>query len=181
MIDLWKLPKSASFGGKEYTINTDYRDILEIFGILTDENCSNSIRWEIALQLFYDEKIPNEYKSDAINFLKEFLSYGSTEEGNNAKLIDWKIDATVIVGDINKVAGFDVRDADYIHWWTFLAYFNGIGEGPLSTLVSIRAKIQKGKKLEEWEQEYYNEHKAQVDFKSPEDEKEVQDYFDKWL
>ena len=82
---------------------------------------------------------------------------------------------------MNKVAGFDVRSAPYVHWWTFLAYFNGVGEGQLSTVVGIRSKLQKGKKLEKWEQEFYTEHKDQIDFRAPQEASEARKYFDKWL
>lgn len=182
MIDLWTLPTTAVIGGEEYQLSTDFRDMLEIIQILTSDNSPMQIRWEIAARLFYDRDIPFQYRKDAIQFLIDFMNYGENQESKKSgKLIDWVQDATTIIGDVNKVAGFDVRSVPYIHWWTFLSYFNGIGEGPLSTLVSIRSKIQKGKKLEKWEQEYYNEHKAQVDFKSSEDEKAVQDYFDKWI
>ena len=47
----------------------------------------------------------------------------------------------------------------------FLAWFNGIGEGQLSTVVSIREKKRKGKKLSDWEREFYQENREKVDFK----------------
>lgn len=46
-----------------------------------------------------------------------------------------------------------------------IAYFHAIGEGQLSTIVSIREKLRTGKKLEKWEQEYYRKNKHQVDLK----------------
>lgn len=46
-----------------------------------------------------------------------------------------------------------------------MAYFNAIGEGQLSTLVSLRDKLSRGKKLEKWEQEYYRKNKSRVDLK----------------
>ena len=64
-----------------------------------------------------------------------------------------------------------------------MSYFNSSGEGQLSTVVGIRSKKAKGKKLDKNEQEYYREHKSDVDFqKSSETEKaEIQEYFNKWL
>lgn len=35
----------------------------------------------------------------------------------------------------------------------------------MSTLVSIRDKLRRGKKLEKWEQEYYRKNKDRVDLK----------------
>ena len=79
--------------------------------------------------------------------------------------MDWEQDAHAIIADVNKVAGCEVRSLPYLHWWTFLSYFQAIGEGQLSTLVSIRDKIRRGKKLEKWEQDYYRENKNRIDFK----------------
>ena len=69
------------------------------------------------------------------------------------------------VADVNKVAGTEIRAIPFLHWWTFMAYFNAIGEGQLSTLVSIRDKLRRGKKLEKWEQEYYRKNKERVDLR----------------
>ena len=71
----------------------------------------------------------------------------------------------MIVADVNKVAGTEIRALPFLHWWTFVSYFNAIGEGQLSTLVSIREKLRKGKKLEKREQEYYRKNKDKVDLK----------------
>lgn len=38
-----------------------------------------------------------------------------------------------------------------------MGYFNAVGESALSTVVSIRSKIAKGKKLEKYEQEFRKE------------------------
>ena len=52
-----------------------------------------------------------------------------------------------------------------MHWWTFLGYFSEIGEGLFSQVINIRTKKSKGKKLEKWEREFYNEHKEMIDLK----------------
>lgn len=46
-----------------------------------------------------------------------------------------------------------------------MAYFNAIGEGQLSTIVSIRDKLRRHKKLEKWEQEYYKRNRDKVNLK----------------
>ena len=38
-----------------------------------------------------------------------------------------------------------------------------IGECSFSNIVSIRSKKQKGKKLDKWEEEFYREHKKEID------------------
>jgi transcription initiation factor TFIIIB Brf1 subunit/transcription initiation factor TFIIB len=70
-----------------------------------------------------------------------------------------------------------------MHWWTFLGYFNEIGEGLLSTVISIRQKKNKGKNLEKYEQEFYRANKSLIDIKArltPEEQAE-KEYFEKIL
>lgn len=179
----WSLLQSAVIGGKEYSINTDFRDILEIIGYLNDESKTIYLRWKIALSLFYNEEIPESDEEAAAQFLSDFIAYGKKDEKSGPKLIDWEQDALLIVTDINKVAGKEVRAEKFLHWWTFMSYFNGIGEGMLSTVVGIRSKKAKGKKLDKSEQEYYREHKSDVDFRQSDNSEkaEIQEYFNKWL
>jgi hypothetical protein len=161
----WDLPTSAVIGGTEYAINGDFRDILEILGHLEDPNQPEYVRWAVALALFYEGEIPTEHQREAAEYLAEFITCGRTDEKPGPKLLDWDQDARVIVADVNKVAGTEIRALPFLHWWTFLAWFHAIGEGQLSTLVSIRDKLRRGKKLEKWESEYYRNNKAAVDLK----------------
>lgn len=182
-MNIYGLPKTAEIGGNEYDINTDFRDVLEIITILNDSTKPEYIRWQVGIGLFYEGEIPQEHYREAMEFLSEFISYGETETRPGPKLIDWEQDAQVIIGDVNKVAGREVREAKYLHWWTFLSYFYGIGEGQLSTIISIRSKKSSGKKLEKWEEEFYRKNKHKIDFqkaKTP-DDSAVQEYFNKWL
>ena len=81
---------------------------------------------------------------------------------HKAKIIDWEQDERLIFPAINKAAGFETRSVRYLHWWSFLGLFGEIGEGLLSTVLSIRQKKAKGKKLEKWESEFLREHKDTV-------------------
>ena len=159
----WELPREAVIGGNTYHLHTDYRDILDIFSRLQDETLPEFIRWKVALALFYEEQIPEEDFSEAARYFCRFIHCGQEETENpGPRLIDWEADAQVIVSDVNKAAGQEIRELPYLHWWTFLGWFHSIGEGGLSTLVSIRDKLNRGKKLEKWEREYYRRNKNQV-------------------
>jgi hypothetical protein len=182
-VSLWSLPKAHSIGGTVYDINTDYRDILEIIQYLTDESRPEFIRWQIAVSLFYNQDIPDSCMQEAMEYIAEFIAVDRRDKAPGPKLLDWEQDAHIIISDINKVPGKEIRSVHYMHWWTFVSLFSGIGEGQLSTIVSIRHKKATGKKLEKWEQEFYREHKSVIDFhksKTPEDEA-VKAYFEKWL
>ncbi len=162
----WALPQQAVFGGVAYPIHSDYRDVLEIFSYFDDPDLQEYLKWRIALALFYEGEIPTEHLQEAMEFLAEFLKGGRQETERVApKLLDWEQDAGVIVAEVNKVACQEIRALPYVHWWTFLSWFHGIGEGQLSLLVGIREKLRKGKKLEPHEKDYYREHKGQVDLK----------------
>lgn len=165
-MSLWELPQSAEIGGKTYAVNADYRDILEIMEYLQDTSEAVEVRWQIAVALFYESDIPREHLQEAINYLAWFLTCGEQDEKPGPKLLDWEQDAQPIIADVNKVAGAEIRNMEFLHWWTFLAYFHAIGEGQLSTLVSIRDKLARGKPLEKWEQEYYKKNRSRVDLKN---------------
>lgn len=159
----WELPEAVSIGGKPYRLCTDYRQILTIFSCLQQEHIPEFIRWHTALNLFYGRQIPEEDFQAAAEYFCWFANCGREEKADTGvRLIDWEQDAQVIVADINKVAGQEIRRLPYLHWWTFLGWFHGIGEGGLSTLVNVRDKLNRGKKLEPWEQEYYRRNKNLV-------------------
>lgn len=184
MRNVWSLPMSATIGGEDYSISADFRDVLEIIGILNDPAKPQFLRWQIAIGLFYDRDIPPRFQREAMEYLASFIAYGNdNEQKPGPKLIDWDQDAQIIVSDVNKVAGTEVRAVKFLHWWTFLSYFYGVGEGQLSTIVSIRSKKSKGKKLEKWEDEYYRENRDKIDFKKPQsaDDIAAQAYFKRWL
>lgn len=163
----WSLPTALTVGGREYRINADYRDILEIISYLQDED-SLTGRY-VALSLFYEdfEDMPRADHPQAMEELARFIDLGEEpDEGTpQPKTIDWEQDRVIIISEINKVAGMEVRALPCLHWWTFMGYFGAIGEGQLSTLVALREKLRKGKKLEPWEREYYRQNRSRVDFK----------------
>lgn len=161
----WQLPVKTVLGGHEYALHTDYRDILEIIGYLEDPDRPEFLRWRIALALFYQGKIPPENRQEAMTYLAGFIACGQAESKPGPKLLDWEQDAGVIVTDVNKVAGVEIRALPYLHWWTFIAYFQAIGEGQLSNLVTIRDKLRRGKRLEKWEQAFYRENRERVELK----------------
>ena len=164
-MDGWYLPHSAQIHGVEYPINTDYRDSLEIIAYLDDPQLPEFIRWQVALALFYGQPIPEAHTAQALEYLNYFLRGGEPESQPGPRLLDWQQDAPMIIADINQVAGREIRGPQKIHWWTFLSWFHAIGQGQLSTVVSIRDKLRRGKKLEGWERDFYRENKSRVELK----------------
>ena len=44
----------------------------------------------------------------------------------------------------NRVLGQEVRAAKYMHWWTFLAAYQEIGECTFAQIVRIRDRLARG-------------------------------------
>lgn len=153
-MDLWQLPTRATFGGREYGLHTDYRDILDIFSYLEDPDLPEPVRWRIAMALFYEEPVPREQWQAALAYLADFLRCGQQEKPG-PRLMDWNHDAAAILAGVNRAAGREIRAMPYLHWWSFMSWFHAMEPGQLSTLVSIRDRLRRGKPLEPWQQEFY--------------------------
>ena len=172
----WSLPVEVTLGDQKYSLNGDFRDILEIFSYFSKPDLPDYVKWEIALALFYQQEIPEKDRQEAMKYLSWFLAGGKQEEDRpGPKLIDWEQDAPLIAADINKAAGQEIRAMPFLHWWTFLSWFHAIGEGQLSTVVAIRSKLAKGKKLESWEMEFYRENRFLVDFQRRYSQQELEE------
>ena len=172
----YELPTTLNIGGIDYKIrgDGDYRIVLDTFSVLEDTNLNKTERITLALCIFYDfvEDISdlNEFSDieEAAEKMFKFFDAGKPEGRvhNNLKLLDWDDDCTMVCAAINKVANVEVRELPYLHWWTFVTYYMSIGESTLSTVVSIREKMSKGKKLEKWERDYRQENPEYFSWKS---------------
>ena len=171
MIAAWTLPRCAVLDGQEYEIRTDYRDILDVVCWLSgkaDPQLKPEERWYIAMRLFYPDfaAMPADAWGAATAFLQEFLQAGRPEpQPGTPQLMDWQQDAPLIAAGIRQAAGCDVRSLPYLHWWSFLACFDAIGQGSFATVVAIRDKLRRGKRLEAWELEFYRTHRAAVELR----------------
>lgn len=184
-MDVWELPEYAELNGVSYKIHSDFRDVLEIIGVLEDVDRPESIRVLVGLSLFYDDldvtEVSQNQLIDAVNWMCGFI--GLFEENTNTathKQIDWEQDQRIIISEINKVAGKEIRLESHLHWWTFISYFSAIGEGQLSYIVNIREKLRKGQKLEKHEREYYRNNRERVELKVKLSKQE-QELLDKWM
>lgn len=159
---MYDLPTSIILDGQEWPIRNkgDFRVILDCFEALNDIELSNNEKVFASLIIFFQDinclediqKLPDVEK--AYQEMVNFFNCGQEESKSASyKLIDWQADATLIISAVNKVAGKEIR-SEYVHWWTFMGYYVAIGECPLSTIVGIRYKKIKNKKLEKWEREF---------------------------
>lgn len=173
----WELPTSLEVGGKEYAIRTDYRVILDILAAMNDPEIFESGMTEdekkieqtmTMLQILYidfDSIPPKDYQ-EAAEKAVDFIDCGiKGDDKPKPRTMDWEQDAPIIAPEVSKVASRDIRVGE-THWWEFFGYYLGIGEGVFNTIVSIREKRRKGKKLEKWEKEFYQNNKSLIDLKT---------------
>ena len=120
-----KLPRSLEVNGKFYRIGRDFEGVY------------------ICLFILYEDfnAIPKDDYEAAFKAALAFIDHNDKPEDTGGKppprVMDWEQDENIMFPAVNKVAGFEVRSAQYVHWWTFM-----------------------GKKLEKWEREYWNSNRA---------------------
>ena len=164
---MYQLPKSVVIDDMEFNIRDDgdFRMVLDCFAALADETLSEDLRVLASLLIFYNEfsglRDLLSYDEETVGKLTEnmfrFFNCGQDEAPGikvNHTLIDWQKDEHILCAAINKITTEDIRLIPYVHWWTFMGYYMSVGESVLSTVVGIRDKIVKHKKLEKWEQEF---------------------------
>lgn len=175
---MYSLPVTIKIRDNEFRIrnNGDYRVVLDCFSALQDVELSEEERVISSLVIFYEDI--NEYAdintlftteedlTQAINEMFNFFNCGQKNVGakQDYKLIDWNEDAQMICSAVNNISHTEIRAVEYCHWWTFMGYYTSIGESVLSTVVGIRNKVAKGKKLEKYEQDFKKENPQYFSF-----------------
>ncbi len=140
----------------------DFRMVLDCFNALQDLELEDSYRIVTAVLIFYEEfsdisdVSAYPYLQEAVDKMFDFFNCGepTVQNGHDYKLIDWEKDSQLICSAINNVVKKEIRNEPYVHWWTFMGYYNAVGECALSTIVSIRKKIAEHKKLEKYESDF---------------------------
>lgn len=178
------LPEVLTVGSEDCPIRTDYRNVLDVFEAFQDPELEQWEKWVVAVYMIFEEF---SCADDVFMAMQEgfdmeeaqkqilwFISAGQPEkEVLEMPVYNWKQDEQLIFSSVNKVAAREVRDPEeYLHWWTFLGYFNEVGEGTFSFIVGIRNKLNHGKKLEKHEKEFLSHNKELVLMKKPKTKEE---------
>lgn len=184
------LPETLTVGGEDYTIRTDYRNVLQVFEAFQDPELTQEEKWIVAIYLLFegfscDDDVMKAAQDgfdlgEAMKKISWFISAGQPEKQVlEQPTYNWTQDEQMIFSAVNKVAGRETRELEYLHWWTFLGYFNEVGEGTFSFIVGIRHKLNKGKKLEKHEKEFLSHNKELVLMKKPltKEEQEQEDAY----
>ena len=165
--------------------------VLDCFSCLNDTDLTEQERMLASLIIFYEDfndiddfrEIDKELLDQLVKKMYDFFECSENPMHKMPfKTIDWDKDSQMIASAVNKVAHMEIRSVEYLHWWTFLGYFSEVGESVLSTVVSIRNKIKKSKKLEKYEKEfmYNNPHYFIWDSRTAEQKQEDEDILSMW-
>lgn len=164
----WELPQSVEVQGASYPIRTDYRCILDILTDLSDPEADEQERaLAVLIGLYPDfDDMPPEHYEDALNEGVRFINCDSGDAPHKSpRLVDWEQDYSLMIAPINRVVGREVRSLEYMHWWSFLAAYNEIGDCTLAQVVRIRDHLARGKALDKSDREWYRKNRHLVDFK----------------
>ena len=164
MID-YGLPKSLLVNGKEQPIRWEYTAVLDAISALNNPELNNSEKVFSFLYILYEffDDLEKEDYAMAFDAALDFVNNNAEpEKKQQLKMVDFEQDFRIMIPAINRVAGKEIRAEEDIHWWTFLGWFMEIGECTYATVLTIRSKKAKGKHLEAYEKEFYEENKDLV-------------------
>lgn len=177
------LPEFLTVDGADYSIRSDYRNVLQVFEAFSDPDLQQEEKWIVTVYLIFEDfscaedvlsAVENGFHlPEAMQEILWFISAGAPErELPKFSTYSWRQDEQMIFSAINKVAGTETRSLSYLHWWTFLGYFNEVGEGIFSFVVGIRDKLGRGKKLEKHEKEFLAHNAELVRLEKPKTKEE---------
>ena len=172
---IFDLPTALEVGGRTWDIATDFRDILRILTAFEDPDLTEEERATILLyNLYVDlEEMPRECLQEAFDKAIEFIDAGHNDDKDGPRTMDWEQDAPLIFPAVNRAAGFEVRSCAYLHWWTFVGLFMEIRDTTYATVLGLRQKKARGKKLEKHEQEFWRQNKRICVIRRRETEAEI--------
>lgn len=180
------LPETLTVCGAEYTIRSDYRNVLQVFEAFSDPGLEPGEKWTVAIYLLFEDfSCADDVEeaardgfdvNEAAKQITWFISMGKeNKKDREIPVYDWVQDEQMIFSAVNKVAGKEVREVEYMHWWTLSGYLNGVDKEDIWTfIVGIRDKLNHGKKLENHEREFYQKNRDLVDIKPPKTEEELE-------
>lgn len=166
---MWDLPIDVEIDGIKYPIRNkcDYRVVLDVIGALNDNELPDREKVYCALYIFYENISSCPNLEQALNEMLIIINNGEendSAERQKPQLMDWHHDFKQLAPPISRILGYDVRTPDkYTHWYTFVGGYMEIGECTFQNIVGIRSKIAKGKKLDNWEEEFRRENYKMVE------------------
>jgi hypothetical protein len=152
--------------------------VLAIISAFNDKELSEQEKIYVCMKRLYVDlsTIPKDDFSDAYKAAISFIENNMHDDKPSPKVVNWEKDEQLIFPAINKVAGQEVRALEYMHWWTFLGYFQNINrDDTWGFILTLRQKKAKGKKLEKYEKEFFNANRELCEVERKETRKTPED------
>lgn len=130
------LPSTVTIDGEEYPIETDFRIGIQFEMLLGDRSIQPEDKIIIALKLYYGDRIPKDIRA-AVDAAVDFYRCGVKPDERKAKgsaigkrrmdkIYDFDADAALFYAAFLDQYGIDLNDVDHLHWWKFMAMFEGL-------------------------------------------------------
>lgn len=129
-------PKEVEFGGKIYPLNLSFTAVLASVDVFEEEEISEQIATEIAL----DNLVVGEHPADYRLLKAIFELIFPKEKATGETVIDFKQDADLILSAFRQAYGIDLR-RDPPHWCEFSALLKGIPSNTkLAEIIDLRQR-----------------------------------------
>ena len=164
-MNAWRLPTAVEVCGQPFAVRSDFRAVLDALDALNDPELSAEEQRTACLQILYPrwQNLPDW--GAAFTAAMEFINLGQPvpDTAPRPALVDWSRDVQLIAPAVYEVLGYSCRRCAYLHWWDFAgAYQNASPDGLFGTVVRIRDKRRRGKKLDKAEEEFCRSNPALI-------------------
>ena len=136
-----KFPETVKVNGKDYPVETDFREWIRFTKLVEDEDVPWQIKCHLLMQWYIDD-IPDDLE-DAITALGDFLAMKQEDDEQESEapvkppkqVYSFDEDMTWIYSAFREVYGINLQTVPYMHWWEFQTLFIGL---PDSTEIKQR-------------------------------------------
>ena len=142
------LPAVYEYGGKQFEINTDFRDWIRFELLFTNRDVPMRDKKNALLRIIFPTVPPDP---DLWEFILWFYQCGkkspevkSTGKGGKSKkqaaVYSFEHDDGYIFAAFLEVYGIDLTGLDYLHWWKFKLLFRGLHDCKFTDIMGYRAE-----------------------------------------
>lgn len=125
------LPDTIKVDGSAFKINPDFRNILRILRMLSDDSIMEAQRPMLLAKWFYSGDPPPDPVEPFSNFLAERVDgggHGKSQQTEPPRRFDFEFDAEEIYTSFLEQYGINLLRTEYLHWHEFMALLAGLGE-----------------------------------------------------
>lgn len=142
-----RYPRYVEVDGERFRIQTDFRQIIQLYDILADDLPSET-KAEYVLNL-YTERLPSDLIK-AMKAIEDFIIGYSDRmdveeeepeeeekekeapEKKRKKVLSYQQDAPYIIADFMRFYRMDLMDCKYLHWYKFQLLMTGLPEDSMT-------------------------------------------------